>query len=69
MLHVGLNIRLQCPQEQNLLMCMHAPGYMLLVMALVAVCTLQNTLNVYARPGIYAQGHGPGSGMLSTEYS
>ena len=45
------------------------PGIHALVMALVVVCTLQNTLNVYAGPGIHASGHGPGSGMLSTEYS
>ena len=50
-------------------MCMHALGYMLLEMDLVVACTLQNTLNVYARPGIHASGHGPGSEMHSTEYS
>ena len=50
-------------------MCMHAPGYILLVMALIVVCFLQNTLNVYALPGIHASGHGPGSEMHSTEYS
>ena len=50
-------------------MCMHFLGHMLLVMALVVVCTLQNTLNVYALPGTHASGHGPGSGIHSTEYS
>ena len=50
-------------------MCMHFLGHMLLAMALVVVYTLQNTLNVYARPGIHASNHGPGSEMHSTEYS
>ena len=41
---------------------------MLKVMALVVVCSLQNILNVYSRPGIHASSHGPGSEMNSTEY-
>ena len=49
-------------------MCVHFLGHMLLVMALVVVCTLQNTLNVYVRPGIHASSNGPGSEMHSTEY-